>query len=527
MNFNKGISTLIGILIIVVGAVVVVGGVYTYQYYLTPKEVKIPVVSTVPVLLSFNIVPSEKSEQGITYQKGAEAVLKANNLSKVEFIQRGGGTGIYTSTEGGLVGVGIKTEAGNEELWKLTLPSDRRFVEICALGYDSNNNKVGETCLNNAVGTPDQTARTSTDVIVENISQPPVVDTNKTSITVLPLLSGATVANGDEVHVIWKTQGKIGNIGIGFCPQGQLVGSTNCTADTNYPNTGDAMVALSGLFSLGQGKWVVHVIDTTNRTIYSVDNGYFTVKGGPVPLSKVCRVKTYQDKYYSRIGDFCLDNVEINLVYFIAKDQTSEIIPSWSANMKDIFSKTEIFYESQFSNKMQITSNEPQIIYGDKNIGDYATAYAVGQEVKNKLRVQLSPNYFTDLTIFYHGTQLSGGYDGAVTWDSIGGNGSITINPWFWLEKDGMCTITTSVATNCYSYIGVAHEFGHALGMTHPWEMDINKDSNGQIINSGFRYSENGNIMSYGEQKLLSGSVSNPFGGYYIMDEIKQKMIVQ
>ena len=108
---RKGrVSTVIGFIIITVTAIVIFGGVMVYQYYFVPREARVPGVFTSPALLSFNIIPSDKSEQGIVYLTGAEAVLKANNLSRVEFRQRGGGTGIYTSPEGGLVASGLKNK---------------------------------------------------------------------------------------------------------------------------------------------------------------------------------------------------------------------------------------------------------------------------------------------------------------------------------------------------------------------------------------------------------------------------------
>lgn len=153
----KKISTLTGIIIIIIVAVVCFGGALAYEYFLSKDTNSIVAISKTPSLISFNIIPSDKSGQGITYPDGAKAQVKANNVSRVEFRQLGGGTDIYTSPEGGLVGTGIETMSANQQLWELALPSDRVFTELCALGFDSHNNKVGEICLNNVANISDQT----------------------------------------------------------------------------------------------------------------------------------------------------------------------------------------------------------------------------------------------------------------------------------------------------------------------------------------------------------------------------------
>ncbi len=247
-----------------------------------------------------------------------------------------------------------------------------------------------------------------------------------------------------------------------------------------------------------------------------------TTKSSASDLS-YCKVYTYQDKFYNGIGRHCLNTIVLKGIYFVAKDQTSEIVANWQTNMKDIFQKTKNFYESQFDNKIQITAEEPRIVYGDKNIGDYASAWAVEQEVINKLQIGLSNNYFLALTIYYNSP--SGSYSGGGTWGSVEDNGSITANPAFWLQSSSLCTVTTKYGTDCFGYINSGHEFGHSLGMAHPWDMDINKDSGGNIIDPSFHYTDSGNIMAYNSGPLISGNPSNPFGGYYVMSEIKQKMI--
>lgn len=115
------------------------------------EEIELP--ETKAQIQSLEIIPSQQSEEGIIYQEGAKIVVIGKKLSKVEFRQRGGGQ-IYISPEGGLMGTGIKTEAKDgEEKWESSLlPIERFLNELCAIGFDSEDNKVGEVCLFNVYG---------------------------------------------------------------------------------------------------------------------------------------------------------------------------------------------------------------------------------------------------------------------------------------------------------------------------------------------------------------------------------------
>lgn len=134
MNRNQKLL----ILIIVVLAIL---GIVGYLAYTTPNT------SQKSEVLSLNIVPSEKSELGIVYDTGAKAVVQGTNLFRVDFYQRGGATDIYTDPKGGLLGSGVKMNTSHE----LLLPDERWLPIICALGFNSQNQKIGEICLNNVI----------------------------------------------------------------------------------------------------------------------------------------------------------------------------------------------------------------------------------------------------------------------------------------------------------------------------------------------------------------------------------------
>jgi len=105
-------------------------------------------------ILSLEITPSQKSEQGIIYKEGAKAIVVGKNLAKVEFYQRGGGTEIYTSPEGGLIAAGAKLEAEyGKEIWESpSLPVGKSMIEFCAIGFNEKGTKGGEVCLSHVFG---------------------------------------------------------------------------------------------------------------------------------------------------------------------------------------------------------------------------------------------------------------------------------------------------------------------------------------------------------------------------------------
>jgi len=158
MLIKQGKTNIKYLLIVLVLAAVVGGGAL---WCITKKESPFTQLSEMikPEIQTLEIIPSQESEDGIVYQEGAKAIATGKNLAKVEFRQRGGGQ-IYTSPEGGLIGIGTKTATqDNEEKWESPpLPTEKLLREFCAIGFDIKGNKVGEVCLFNVYGQVDETA---------------------------------------------------------------------------------------------------------------------------------------------------------------------------------------------------------------------------------------------------------------------------------------------------------------------------------------------------------------------------------
>jgi len=234
----------------------------------------------------------------------------------------------------------------------------------------------------------------------------------------------------------------------------------------------------------------------------------------PIDILKNCKVVTYQDKFLN-VGSekLCLDKITIKGIYFVAKNQTSGIKSYWKESMLNILTQIKNFYEAQFENKIQITVDEPIMIYGDNNIEQYGQ-YLIDKETRVKISIDKSN--FT--VIMYYPIQGEGDkrvMDSAWGGGAFVGNSSSAMNNWFWLDPDMM------KEPDYQGAVLSAHEFGHAIGIPHPWDEEINKDADGNIINRGYGNEEIGSLMSYGG--LKGPLIPNAF----IRDDIKNKMIIE
>lgn len=103
------------------------------------------------IIEKFEITHSwEKMQNGIktiTYLSGADVFVLANGATKIELRQRGGGAGVYTDLEGGLVGE-LENVVANK--WKMVLP-ERNYNSLCVLAYDLEGAKIDENCLYNII----------------------------------------------------------------------------------------------------------------------------------------------------------------------------------------------------------------------------------------------------------------------------------------------------------------------------------------------------------------------------------------
>jgi hypothetical protein len=252
-------------------------------------------------------------------------------------------------------------------------------------------------------------------------------------------------------------------------------------------------------------------------TAVSSNNTPITGKPNPSPAAQTCHVYTYQDRYMNLGERYCIDKVVLKGVYFVAKDQQNFIKSYWQSSMQNIFTQIKNFYEQQFNYKIQITIDTPVIVYGNKNITDY-NFYSIFQEVKQKVQNTYPPDYFFDYSIF-----VINGSDGngQLQQGDLGGSIGVAAQGSFLLNPDSLGSVTTKYGTDYSGYLTPAHEFGHTLGIPHPWEEEGNRDVYGNIIDPNYGNNEKGSLMSYGGQ--LGPLIPNAF----IRTTVKQKMISQ
>ncbi len=244
-----------------------------------------------------------------------------------------------------------------------------------------------------------------------------------------------------------------------------------------------------------------------NKENYPVNAGFGTPT--PTPNFTNCKVKTYSDKWTINVGAECIDKIRIKGVLFVPKNQTSGIKSYWQSNMTDVFNKIETLFEKQFNNLINISYETPVIVYGDKNAEDYDINVLL--EVKQKAPFSSNDSYVVYMTYFIDGI------DGKYHQGNFGAIAHETVQGAFLLDPESLCTVTTHYGTNCSGYLTSAHEFGHTLGIPHPWEEEVNKDANGNTITPQFGNEEQGSLMSYGGLRWPDA---------FIRQTVKNRMII-
>lgn len=196
-----------------------------------------------------------------------------------------------------------------------------------------------------------------------------------------------------------------------------------------------------------------------------------------------------------------ISKVNVIPVFFVAKDQKGIIKTDWKNNIKVVMSKIKIFFEKEFKNKIEISyTTSPITIKGDKNIEDYFIEDIVS-EAKEKSQNLVQSNSYNVWMIYFVRDSLNKSVKGNLgAYPSLSG----AVQYEFWLDNDAVNS------KDPYGLTGSAHEFGHILGIPHPWELpaNINSDPNfGNVQGDLMGYSNNGKL-----EKL------------YIREDVKKEM---
>jgi hypothetical protein len=169
---------------------------------------------------------------------------------------------------------------------------------------------------------------------------------------------------------------------------------------------------------------------------------------------------------------------------FIPKNISTTPKPEWFENMKKTNNGIKFLFEREFENNIEITytvvSNE---VHGVNNIEEY-TPWSLAKEGR-ELTEKYAKEGYSNIWMLYlvrdneYKQNLKGG--------SLGGAADLQSATQFeyWLDNDAVNS------SDPFGIKGSAHEFGHALGMPHPWELPGNK-TGGKSDNS-YR----GDVMGY------------------------------
>lgn len=199
-----------------------------------------------------------------------------------------------------------------------------------------------------------------------------------------------------------------------------------------------------------------------------------------------------------------LNQIHIIGVLFKPKDIATQIKPEWPRNMESIFKEIKDFYEKQFEGNISITYEVvPEPYTGVKDLEQY-NPQELAVELNNNKKDLLRNGVYNIFMIYLV-------RDEELKKNVIGGNlGGLA--PYhaasqyeFWLDDEALNS------NNPYGIVGSAHEFGHALGIPHSWELPINVNHDPNFGNTP------GDLMGYNNNGLQLKNL-------YIREDVKKEM---
>lgn len=190
--------------------------------------------------------------------------------------------------------------------------------------------------------------------------------------------------------------------------------------------------------------------------------------------------------YYGADPSTNINNLHIIGIIFRPKDIPPIAKPEWPKNMEKIFQEIQAFYEREFGRNIDITYQVVSETYiGDKNIEEYYPS-DLAIELNTKKKEFLKSNTHNIFMIYLIGDpefkkNIKGGDLGGLPAYNAASQGA------FWLDDEALSP------KDPYGINGSAHEFGHALGIPHPWELLVNSGKDKQTVNTDSR----GDLMGY------------------------------
>lgn len=213
------------------------------------------------------------------------------------------------------------------------------------------------------------------------------------------------------------------------------------------------------------------------------DDNHPYISFAPTPSNNDNRQPLYTYPEFGLSGAERINDVNIISIVFVPQDADETIPARWRENTVYINNEIKRFFEREFERNMRITQSYPKIVYGDMTLDKY-TPLSIAREVKQKTKTLNNASAYNVRMVYLVRDK---NLDKEYVLDVSVINQQVHFMYVFWLEDEAI------TGSDQYGLTGSAHEFGHLLGMPHPWDLPENKGSNAQEVNAEHR----GDIMSY------------------------------
>jgi len=226
-----------------------------------------------------------------------------------------------------------------------------------------------------------------------------------------------------------------------------------------------------------------------------------TTKISPTPSPSITKKMIHLYPAYGANPNTQINKIHIISLFFVPKDIDTSIKNEWQTNMEKVDSKIKSFFEKQFAYNIEVTyKSVSQPIKGNLNISEYTPTTLVqeAKEQTNSLVVGNSHNIWMIYLV------RDSEYKKNIIGGNLGGLTSLQAATQFefWLDNDMI---------NSTGLEGSAHEFAHALGIPHPWELPSNTTHDPNYGNVS------GDLMGYSNSGLNLDNL-------YIRDDVKKEM---
>jgi hypothetical protein len=219
------------------------------------------------------------------------------------------------------------------------------------------------------------------------------------------------------------------------------------------------------------------------------------------PTSSVAKRTIHLYPAYGANPGALINKIHIISLLFVPKDIDTPIKNEWLTNMDKIDSKIKGFFEKQFDGNIEITCKiVSQPVRGGLNISEY-TPNTLALEAKEQTSSLVEDGGYNVWMIYL---VRDSEYKKNIIGGNLGGLANLQAATQFefWLDNDMVDTAGLK---------GSAHEFAHALGIPHPWELPSNTTNDPNYGNVP------GDLMGY----LNSGLNLDDL---YIRDNVKREM---